>query len=90
MAVFLFGVALGWMSTFALWFIWSFGLISGLFLGTLAGFVAIAALLLVQWILFHLSKPQNSRDISVGGNLCADPETVTYSSEPSRVHQAYK
>ena len=33
MAAFLFGVVVGWVSTFAMWFIWSFGWISGLFGG---------------------------------------------------------
>ena len=64
MAVFLFGVAAGWVSTFSLWFIWSFSLMSGLLLGALAGTAAIFMFFMLQWMVRGLSRPQPRRGMS--------------------------
>jgi hypothetical protein len=50
MAAFLLGVGVGWVTTFALWFVWSFGWISGLVLGSCIGTLSIFAFLFMHWV----------------------------------------
>ncbi|WP_282154061.1 hypothetical protein [Ruegeria atlantica] len=63
MAAFLFGVVVGWVSTFAMWFIWSFGWISGLFGGAIIGAAAVFVVLTLQWALLDMKKSQNRGEI---------------------------
>ena len=62
MAVFLLGVVVGWMATFALWFVWSFSLISGLVLGACACAMTVFALLLIQSIYWAWATAQDDSD----------------------------
>lgn len=78
MAVFLTGVAVGWMSTLALWFIWSFGFVSGLLLGAVAGTVAIFAFFVMQWMFRTLFKAQSRSDTSANKNTRSDSEEVVF------------
>jgi len=78
MAIFLFGVVVGWIGTFALWFIWSFSLISGLLLGTLIGTAVIFAHLLIQLTLRDLNRKHKSTDVPAGENRHPDPERVAF------------
>lgn len=78
MAVFLFGVAVGWVSTLVLWFIGSFGLISGLLLGSLIGTAAIFSFLMMQWGLRDLVKSQDCGSISANETVRADPDKAFF------------
>ena len=78
MAVFLFGVAVGWISTFALWVIWSFGWMSGLLLGALAGTAAIFAFFAVQWVFRGLTKAPSHSDLSAYKNVYSSPEKAGF------------
>lgn len=65
MAVFLFGSVVGWIFTFALWFVWSFSLISGLVLGVCIGAITVFALLLIHWMYWAWAKMHNDSDSPV-------------------------
>lgn len=49
MAVFLLSVVTGWIATFAFWFVWSFGPLTGLLLGALSGSATVFVILLLLW-----------------------------------------
>jgi hypothetical protein len=80
MSVFLFGVAIGWAVTFALWTVGSAGFVSGVFLGALVGTATIFLFFLVQWLASLLAKTHVHGDSITRQSMRSDPEKVAYRS----------
>ncbi|MFK7877323.1 MAG: hypothetical protein AB8B71_16365 [Paracoccaceae bacterium] len=84
MAAFLLGVAVGWIFTFALWSVWSFGLLSSLLLGAMAGTIAIFAFLMAQRLPRGLIEAQHDIDNTVKKAVRVEAEKAGFRSDGVR------
>lgn len=80
MAVFLFGVAVGWVVAFALWFFWFFGLVLSVVLGAFAGTIVIFAILMAQSLPGFLAATGRDVDFSAQNAPQPAPKKAAFKS----------
>lgn len=64
MAVFLFGVLIGWVLTFICWTVWSFGILSGFLVGSSAGVATIFLFFAARSLISIMFGVSDCRDAS--------------------------